>query len=754
MHLKRLELSGFKSFAKKSVLDFNSRITSIVGPNGSGKSNIAEAFRFVLGEQSLKSMRGKKGEDMIFNGSSSMGRPNRASVKVVFDNIGKMLNVDFDEVALERVVHRDGINEYFVNGTQVRLKDIVELLAGAHIGATGHHIISQGEADKILNSNIRERREMLDDALGLKIYEYKKKESEAKLEKTEENVKSVESLRRELSPRLKFLEKQVEKVEKARQMKIELGQLYREYFYDEDLYIADQKKLLADAKKPPAEELKMLEKKLREQKKILEESGKGGSRGNSLMHLEERIKKARDERESLNRNLGRIEGEIDAIKRNMERSARMAGANGVSTVPLTDLEGIYERMRELFDEGEGSENPSVTKSVLRRVREIIVGFITAAKNKKDIPIEQSADISRLGDEKKKAEERILVLKAEEGSAEEEYLKIKDDIDKEKAGSVEAEKNMLRIMARQREIVSDLSAIRANEDRLAVEEEDFKRELYEAGMLAGRAALDYKNSGGDTSQDQCPSSKEQRQKQHDRMKQIERIKIRLEESGTGGEDIIKEFTEAKERDVFLAKELQDLAASAENLGGLIADMETKLDVEFKEGVAKINEKFQEFFSIMFGGGEASLMVVKEQRRKKKGLLEELENDELGGENFEEASAEGIEINVSLPRKKIKGLVMLSGGERALASIALLFAMSQVNPPPFIILDETDAALDEANSKKYGDMIESLAKVSQLILITHNRETMGRASILYWVTMGSDGISKLLSVKFEEAVAVAK
>ena len=173
MHLKRLELSGFKSFAKKSVLDFNSRITSIVGPNGSGKSNIAEAFRFVLGEQSLKSMRGKKGEDMIFNGSSSMGRLNRASVKVVFDNIGKMLNVDFDEVALERVVHRDGINEYFVNGTQVRLKDIVELLAGAHIGATGHHIISQGEADKILNSNIRERREMLEDALGLKIYEYK-----------------------------------------------------------------------------------------------------------------------------------------------------------------------------------------------------------------------------------------------------------------------------------------------------------------------------------------------------------------------------------------------------------------------------------------------------------------------------------------------------------------------------------------------------------------------------------------------------
>jgi len=132
----------------------------------------------------------------------------------------------------------------------------------------------------------------------------------------------------------------------------------------------------------------------------------------------------------------------------------------------------------------------------------------------------------------------------------------------------------------------------------------------------------------------------------------------------------------------------------------------------------------------------------------GLLDNTGNDE------EEKVEEGIDINVSLPRKRTKGLEMLSGGERALTSIALLFAVSQVNPPPFIILDETDAALDEANSKKYGDMIESLAAVSQLILITHNRETMSRAGVIYGVTMGRDGISRLLSIAFDEAIAVAK
>ncbi len=130
----------------------------------------------------------------------------------------------------------------------------------------------------------------------------------------------------------------------------------------------------------------------------------------------------------------------------------------------------------------------------------------------------------------------------------------------------------------------------------------------------------------------------------------------------------------------------------------------------------------------------------------------EVSELEGQ--EEQGEEGIEISVSLPRKKIKGLTMLSGGERALTSIALLFAVSQVNPPPFIILDETDAALDEANSRKYGDMIENLSKYSQLLLITHNRETMSRAGIIYGITMGNDGVSKLLSINFDEAAQVAK
>ena len=185
MNLTRLEISGFKSFAKKTTFDFDSSVVAIVGPNGSGKSNVAEAIRFVLGEQSMKSMRGKRGEDMIWNGSQQVPRMSRAAVALTFDNRSKFLDVDFDEVVLERVVHRDGTNEYKLNNSTVRLKDIVELLARANIGQTGHHIISQGEADKILAATARDRKEMLEDALGLKVFQYKKEESVRKLDKTQ-----------------------------------------------------------------------------------------------------------------------------------------------------------------------------------------------------------------------------------------------------------------------------------------------------------------------------------------------------------------------------------------------------------------------------------------------------------------------------------------------------------------------------------------------------------------------------------------
>jgi chromosome segregation protein len=221
--------------------------------------------------------------------------------------------------------------------------------------------------------------------------------------------------------------------------------------------------------------------------------------------------------------------------------------------------------------------------------------------------------------------------------------------------------------------------------------------------------------------------------------------------------MKEFGDVSSRDEFLARELGDLDKAHASLVGIITELETEMSRRFDEGMIKINTTFNQFFSTMFDGGSAALVLETPKSAQAASIDEDNEGegdvDEIQDENGAEEMP-GVEVKVSLPRKRVHSLAMLSGGERALTSIALLFALSQVTPPPFIILDETDAALDESNSRKYGDMIEALGKHSQLLLITHNRETMSRAGVLYGVTMSRDGASTILSVRFEDALAVAK
>jgi len=810
MYLKSLELSGFKSFAKKASLSFTSPITGIVGPNGSGKSNVAEAFRFVLGEQSIKSLRGKRGEDMIWNGglgtSSGMGgfgggaRANRASVKVVFDNTSKLFpSIDFDEVSLERVVHRDNTNEYLLNGTQVRLKDIAELLASAHIGATGHHIISQGEADRILSASIRERREMIEDALGLKMYQWKKLESIRKLERTDENMKQVESLRREIAPHVKLLKKQVEKVLRAEELRKELVMMYKEYFAVEDHYLKSERLRLNSAITGPKKELAELDRNLERAKKILTDSKNRDKRSDGIMLLEGKLSHVRSEKDSITRESGRLQGEINANKRVVAKEMEKQRQDQLKTVYLKDVQELVVRI----------ENLGTLTDVRKLYSEVVAtlkAFVERHRGVNDsiLIVEAEKEVVSLTHELAKQEQKLAALIGVETKLVREYNELKENIEKEKDTDREAEKDVFKIIARQNEvrhIVGELGSALAKLDH---EEEAFNMELTQAGIIAGREAVDFavvvpakagiqdqkmnsvfsgmtldprlrgddtRNRGEDLTQGQEETRNVQEQRRH----AIEKNKIRLEDSGgIGGAEVMKEYKETEERDAFLAKELVDLEKAKVELLSLIAELDARIDYEFKNGILKINAEFQKYFDLMFGGGHAELSVVKEPVRKKRGDLEDLSDLLVDSEGavgrgqgaYEVTTApstlhptpslgtEGLEVNVSLPRKKVKGLMMLSGGERALTSIALLFAVSQVNPPPFIILDETDAALDEANSRKYSEMIRNLSKQSQLILITHNRETMSCSGVLYGVTMGNDGASRLLSIAFEEAVAVAK
>ncbi len=749
MRLKTLQINGFKSFAQKTILEFNHPIVAIVGPNGSGKSNVVEAIRFVLGEQSMKSMRGKGGSDLVFKGSKNLSKSSRASVAIYFDNTDKVfkllndggedVNLNYDVVSISREVFSDGLSKYILNGTEVRLKDIHNLLASVNIGSSGHHIISQGETDRILNANPRDRREMVEDALGLRIYQYKIKESERKLERTNENMKEVVLQRRENAPHLNFLRKQVEKFEKTKEMQAELATLYREYLKRENVYLEEEQSNLSDEKRKLSAELENISSKM----SINEDdnSSQGNKKIEELKKIEESLNSLRGVKSDIERKLGRIEGMIEIEEHRKEQKSLFV------EISQEEIKAIISEINNSIDLAFLKESLEEIRPVLEDIKNILKKFSPGDKNRSS----HNLEIEKLKKTQQEILEKMIAIENKEKEITQSAETLKQGINKEMAALRDLEREKFAWKVRHQELSSALEILLIKENNFKNRREAFENEIKEGSVLIGQEVLSYKNYKIEEGKEGST--------QEDLKRKIERMKIKLEDTGLGnGLELMKEFKEVSERDQFLMKEMEDLEKSIESLQKLIADLKEKIDIEFKEGVKKINIEFQAFFSLMFGGGHGSLSII-EIKKDRWGKAEPLGGPRFDLEEPEEDDEEivvekGIEINVSLPHKKVKELHALSGGERSLTSIALLFAMSQVNPPPFLVLDETDAALDEANSRKYGDMLEKLSKHSQLVVVTHNRETMSRAGVLYGITIGSDEASKLLSVKFEEATQIAK
>jgi len=230
MLLKSIDLQGYKTFAGRTVFEFAGAITCIVGPNGSGKSNIADAIRWVLGEQSYSLLRGKKTEDMIFSGSDSRSRAGMASSNIIFDNTAGWLPIDFSEVSITRRAYRDGRNEYLINGQRTRLKDITELLGSSGLSERTYTIIGQGLVDAALALRVEERRRLFEEAAGIGIFRARRREARRRLETTRRNLERVEDILTELKPRVKSLERQARRAAQFDQVENDLKVLLRDYY--------------------------------------------------------------------------------------------------------------------------------------------------------------------------------------------------------------------------------------------------------------------------------------------------------------------------------------------------------------------------------------------------------------------------------------------------------------------------------------------------------------------------------------------
>ena len=335
MLLKRLELQGFKSFADKINIELEQDITAVVGPNGSGKSNITDAIRWLLGEREARNLRGAKSEDLIFAGTKDRPRLGLAQATLYFDNSSGFFPVDYKEISISRKVTRDGDSQILLNKSEVRLKDIIDFFARSRMGARGLTIVSQGESDVFINSTPMERREMIEEILGLKEYQLKKAESLRRLKNSLINLDKAKALMEELAPLLRVLKKQVAKYEGRVGIASELHELENN-FYGGKLHalkasfteIEPAIKFLEEKIKIVEKDVKHLEQGLQKIKSSEPETNK------SILEVQAKRKKLLDKKFEVQRTLSRIEAKLEfATTPESIEEARLIGA-------LNDIKNI------------------------------------------------------------------------------------------------------------------------------------------------------------------------------------------------------------------------------------------------------------------------------------------------------------------------------------------------------------------------------------------------------------------------------
>jgi len=736
--LKKLELNGFKSFAQKTILDFPAGITAIVGPNGSGKSNVIDAIRWLLGEREAKSLRGAKSEDLIFAGTEKRPRMGQGQASLYFENLHLMKprstsgeeekgiwNSGLTEVTVSRQVSRDGNNQYFLNKSEVRLKDIIDFFAQARLGSKGLTVITQGNSDLFIRVSPRERREMIEEMLGLREYQIKKTDAERRLKNAEINLEKVNALIEEILPHLRSLKRQTGKWEKRGSLEEELKSLENGFFgsklgglQKELEKVEEDLKSRAVTEKELNHAMDSAEKRLKD----LENNQPGERR--AIQEIKSRTASLLEKRSALQKDLGRLEAQI-------EITAEIRPQN--LAVPHEKLlfltKRIREELREVMDQDESTLR-RIVKTLLSEIEEVF----TAAEKKVPTPPPngESKDgfadkLHKLQKELKDLEDEMIALKNEEKRLESGQETFYEHFKKEMHASREAREKAEKWLA-------DTRGLEIGKERTQMRLEELHRQISQTT----RHLSEFKEYDGPVHHETELAEMERR---------MFRLRGELASIGEVDEAILKEASETEERYEFLGKESKDLMSAKDDLKKLIKDLNEKIKTDFHKALVHINDEFQKFFELMFGGGKAKLVVVKKEKRILPAEGEEDQAVETEPE-AEEEREEGIEINLSLPKKRINSLEMLSGGERSLVGIAAIFALISVSPPPFLVLDEIDAPLDERNARRFSEMLKEFSKETQFIVVTHNRATMEAANVLYGVTLDADGTSKVLSMKLEK------
>jgi chromosome segregation protein len=892
MHLKHLELHGFKTFANRTHFVFDHGITAIVGPNGSGKSNIADAVRWVMGEQAYSELRVKKTEDVIFTGSATRPRMGMAEVTMTLENpepwtlpnhevtgnteenarpdpVTELLRSNPSEITISRRAYRDGGNEYFLNGARVRLRDILELLVRWGLARNTYAVIGQGLVDQALSLRPEERRALFEEAAGIGLYQAKRQNALAKLAETQQNLIRVNDIINEIAPRLPTLARQAERARNYDTLVKTLDEKLRVWYAfhwaraQHHLQEATQREQRAretlNARRAHVQDLAAQLAQLRRQGQELRAQLAEARRARTQLEqqhttvlrelavLAERLRFTTQHLDEARAEIAALEESRRAYAQQIEQLAQERAAKerqrDDAAQRLADTERLLREHEQRAAQAETlveESQPEIRHlakqlAVLRtRLGVYEEGLRTAARLSLQADALTSLEFKRAEAARavqaartQLAEQRAALTLAERDVAnarvaEETARRTLAQFDAQSAAktrrleaftreaqAVQAQhhaaqtqvEHAMRALAESDQTLAPLEARLAAIERAQSELEE--REALERARLAefeeahNRAVLEAERARAEIARlqteieddlasgrvfsptikivppEESPPGEDSQSPSEIKLadetngaprettivfnadlpaqlrlqlgdevvalpvvtevpegleKEIRRLRNQLKYAGAVNPNAPQEYAELKERHTFLTEQAADAQRAIEKLNQAITELDHIMREKFQATFKAVNAEFTRFFTLLFDGGTARLELT----------------------HPDDITQTGIDVIARPPGKRSAHLAMLSGGERALTATALLFAILKVSPTPFCVLDEVDAALDEANVARFRDALRTLSTDTQFIVITHNRTTIESADTVYGITMGEDGVSQAISLRLESAV----
>ena len=700
MNISKLEIFGFKSFAKKETILFNSGITGIVGPNGCGKTNIVDAIRWVLGEQKTKRLRSSKMEEVIFNGASNVKPLGLCEVFLTIKNNKGLLPVEYTEVEIGRRLYRSGESEYFINRNNCRLKDISNLFVDTGLTSDAYSVIELNMIEQILSDKDDSRRKMFEEAAGVNKYKSKRQSALKKFDLNSRDLERIDDIIVEIQLQVKALDLQLKRFKRHEKLSSELKELEIDL---SSARIMDLDNIIVPLESMLKKKNTLLKKNT--SKKEVESVEFDNARDAYLKEKEE---------------LSKMKAKIDKLTENLLSEIQEKNQESSKGVGLLEDE-LQKKINQLnqFDKDyiKIVSNKDVTKTLSTESKEKF-------KNKNYTVIETDKKYDKLKASIKDYKDKIDKYRKDKefdfSKMDESIKNIQDKINSNNLDLEKKENDVNKAFINMETIRAKLDSDKFSKDDLFYEIKEAEMKIAESNLKKSQIMQAMVEKFGKDIK--LKSLKEYNIS--DMVFRVEKIKRSIESIGPINWAVKDEHEEKSARLNNLLNQKSDLIDAENNLKEAIKKIDNIAQEQFFETYNKVRDNFETMFTVFFNGGKGSLELSDP-------------DDPLNSD---------INIFAQPPGKRNNSLKMLSAGEKSLTAIALLFSIYQYKPSPFCILDEIDAPLDDINIKKFTDVIKDYSKTTQFIMVTHNKLTMESADCIYGVTAEKQGISKLMSIDF--------